>query len=421
MNNFRNHILVIFLLVFLFLNSSCSLLLKEAYDENNNRINLLPQPKTRVYCKAQESKVELLGPDKKNGEEFLKFLKSNEKMPEAEIFTLWILLHLNLRPEKVSLPSHVKFFESQFQNIEFREFNSGQTPLLFALNDLLKRHHSKQTVEKLDQFLKKNYRHHLYVDDDFEKFLETKKEVLWSFKELRDSLFKDNQPLKAGETLSFIKTAFNPSSKGDPIALAQNLSSQKSFFCDHDQSLYSGPHEKIMTTDENVPKPLLLGLKISDHLFFMIIDQELKIGTENSGLFHANGIAPTKNTPFCFFPLEKSQLILTASHIRDPEQILKLISHKIDKNFSTKEEIALLLSYPRQLTLTHPTRILIEADNTRLSQSKDKDLENLFKGQYPIYQANQLGLVNAIFIENTQKESGIVTDKRFRQTINCFK
>lgn len=403
------------------LTSSCSLLLKQAYDEDRNRIDLLPQTPPKLYCEAQEASSELVGPSLKNQETFWQFLRTVEveKLDSAERFTLWVLLNFDLRPDKVSPFAGVRLFESNGDNLEYREFRQGGTPLLFALNDLLKRQGSKQSPLKLAQFMGKNYQRPLFVDEELEVFLENNKKILWETSEFRDLYFKDNQTLKTGETLPRYKIFTQTSTQTLTSNQHEILSQKKSFFCDHDSGIYEGLPQKTITIPEVFPKPLVLGFKQGRKSYLIVVEQELKFGQIKNGPFHTQATVPEKLAPFCYFPLPHGQLLLTAYGERDPGQFLSGLSKKITHSLSQKDEIAKILSTPRQLILFHPTRILLEADNNRLSQSKDKDLEKLFSGSYPIFQATKLAQVNALFLDPSMKESGFVTDKRLETTISC--
>lgn len=409
----------------LFFSLSCSLLLKQAYDEDKNRIQLLPQAPTPSYCENKAPSLELAGPSTLNQKKFLEFLKKNpSSWTPQEKFSLWVLLHLNLRPDKVSSGATIRLFEYQGGQLSYREFKTGSQALLDGLNDFLTRSGSKQTSIKLAQFLEKNASFSLSVDEELETFLEKNKEALWRDQDLRDSFFKDNQPLKAGESLVAYKALFSKLlEKISPLPdIKENLSSKSPYFCDFDPKKYEGQPEKMIPLPEYAESPLLLGLSSGNQAFVALIDQQIEFKeteTRKGNLFKAQISTPAYTTPFCAFPLEKGQLLVLARKERDPAQFLLPIIAKMNPKIEGKDQVAQLLAEKRKMVLHHPTRIILEATAERLSQKRDRELEGLLKGKYPIYQAQTLGQLDALLMGTPKLQNGFISDKRNLPSLTC--
>ncbi len=405
--------------------TSCSLLLKQAYDEDKNRIKLLPQETPLLYCDNKRNSIELFGPAQKNQRNFINFIKKGkEAFTPSERFTLWVLLHTELRPDKVSIYSQARLFEYQQKALTYREYKTEKTPLLNTLGDLLSRNNSKWTISKLTSYLEKNYNFPLLVDEGLESFLEKNKDLLWSKKELRDPLFKDNQILKAGESLPAFKANLFISEKKNVLPdVKEVLSERGPYFCDFDPSLYKNQPHKVISIPEKTETPLTLGLSQGERSFFIAIDQNFEI-KETEALYTDPYFKlplglPKRLASFCAFNLEKGNLLFAAYNERDPGQLLTNLIRQISPKISTKDEVAQILSTHRRLVLHHPTRIILEADAERLSKKRDHELETLLKGNYPIYQSKSLGQIDALLIGTQTKQNGFIKDKRSQYSISC--
>lgn len=405
--------------------TSCSLLLKQAYDEDKNRIKLLPQETPPLYCEYKKSSIELFGPAQKNQRNFLHFLKKGkETFTPSERFALWVLLHTKLRPDKVSVYSQARLFEYQQKILTYREYKTEKTPLLNALGDFLARNSSKWTVSKLATYLEKNYNFPLLVDEGLENFLEKNKDLLWAKNELRDPLFKDNQILKAGESLPAFQAGPLVAEKKTPLPdVKEILSGRSSYFCDFDPSIYKDQPRQVIPIPEKLETPLTLGLTQGDQSFFIAVDQNFEIKEKDAlytdPYFKLPLGLPKRLASFCAFNLERGNLLFVAYNERDPGQLLTNLIRQIGQKLATKDEVAQILSTPRRLVLHHPTRIILEADAERLSQKRDHELEELFKGNYPIYQSKGLGQIDALLIGTQMGQNGFIKDKRSQYSISC--
>lgn len=405
--------------------SSCSILLKQAYEEDKNRIKLLPQEAPNLYCENKKSNFELFGPYQKNQRNFIDFLKrSKETFLPVERFTLWAILHTELRPDKVSIRSQVRLFEYQQKTLTFREFKTEETPFTNALSNLLERYHSKWSVSKLTEYLQKNYNFPLLVDDELEAFLEKNKDLLWSKKDLRDLLFKDNQIIKAGESLPVFKGKSIGVDKKNTLSDSREILSEKSsYFCDFDPAFYKDQPHKVIPVPEKAETPLVLGLIQGDQNFTITIDQNFEI-KEKETLFVEPYFklpigSPTRAPSFCSFNFEKGHALFISYKERDPGQLLTDVMAQMNKKFNSKKEVTQILSSFRQMVLHHPTRIILEADADRLSQKKDNELDSLFKGAYPVYQSKALGQIDTILMGMPNAQNGFIKDKRSQYNISC--
>lgn len=413
-----------FLIATTLLLSSCSLLLKQAYDEKKNRLDLLPQEASKLYCGVKESYIEMIGPDKKNQDRFLEFIKkSNMKWTTAEKFVLWSLLHFNLRPDKVSPLSQVQLFGINGRRINYLAYSGDQVPLIHALNDLLIRTKSKNDITKLGIFIEKNAKFPQLVDQELEEFFESNKDAIWTQSELRETLFKDNQILKAGESLPSFKNSLLgvPAPKSAGSYIAKDLTDYKSF-CNFEPEDYKKNPSKTIQLPNEIPSPLIIGLKEGNEIYLASIEQYLSGNDikKNSTPYLKMKQTPLKSlSPFCLIALNEDKLLLLASKVREAKQLLLPYEKSLPVEIKGKNDIPTFLNKTRKIKLYHPTRMIFEASSERLAQGQDGELEKLLKEDIPVYQAPLLGELDALLISENFSFSGFIRDKRYPTRVSC--
>ena len=128
-----------------------------------------------------------------------------------------------------------------------------------------------------------------------------------------------------------------------------------------------------------------------------------------------NGSSLEQGASFCLVnTLNKKQVLLMASHTKDPGQHLyHMIRSNRFKSIKTLRNLHQNIQLARHLLLSSPPRILIESKKTTRTQ-----LQELLKLDFPFYHVRKLGQIWAWSnIENNR--SSFVADHRIDGSLEC--
>lgn len=415
-----------------FLFTSCQFFLSSI--EEDDKI-LLKSPSEKVvkktYCKNQKKshRFTLISNQKSSQLSFIKFLKKHSKLNLYESMAAYTLLQMNLRPDLSAPTARVQFITMNAGKEKFYDIYSKDQdalPLFNGIEKLLEIGKSKLTIRKLINLLRNSpFLNNLEVDAEFSRFLNENKKNIMKNQDFSKLYIRGDESLKTNEKIPIansgnIYTKYLRSKKNTNYLLNTKLfkyskSKKLETKCNYDMGLYD---LSVFLIHENFINSNIFG--ISDRKGNSIMahtSQDISTIEPLEDTMFFKGSSNARTPAFCTFQnkLTKNILWLTSSKSRDPGQHLYHLLEYGLVDTNNIERLDSMLKFSRHLFLTNPLRLLFESD-----RGTKKQLEELLKLNFPIYNARSLGKIWGQFYSNKFSQQEFIIDDRSIGSISCI-
>lgn len=430
-----NHFLVLFLIIFPTLFSSCTYLINNINE--NKQVKLIKTIPDKNSCQNSKQKnIELIEKNPYNMENFIQFIslvKKWNKISLIEQSVLFSLLQMNIRPDLSSPTSELKLvinYNGKQEYFHFSGKNQNTFPYLFGLETILKHYNSKFSLLSLASILSKHYKKQIIIDQQFEQFLKNNNNNLKSHSIFKRYFFKAENFLKEKESLpplpfkmiikrykKLVKNEKNqPSVSRKLFPYNIDVGSKSTVIrCNHNINLYK---TSKYTISPNFSENNIFGIQDkTGNSFLATSSQSTKTIKPIFNTFLIGGNNLNETSAICIINNTKKnvQLSLFSFDDRDPRQhLFHLIQYEISESTSLSI-IDEFIKFPRHLFLANPVRMLYES-----SRGSKKQLESFLATNFPIYHSEQLGniWIHGKFNGNNN-ENGFVKDDRWPAFIKC--
>lgn len=395
----------------LFLLSSCSFFLK-GVDKEEYNFKLKPKIE-KTYCITKSP---------------LHYYSSNIGLVNGSTFRPSENFYLNIvnmtnyqmlfRPDIASPTAEVQYviYDFEANSLVYKKYNlnSDEYPLYAFLGEIVTSYKLpplKSIMSSVDQT--SNY---LDVNDEFADFLKKNKGVVYQNEvTLKDNFYRGGEPLKPGEKFkrTELKNLNIPQPKTDMPEgqlFLQKQNSEHLIHCNFNLEFYENSNFQVA---EKEISSLTFGFFQKNKLFLASVSNNHSFETIPKTQFIKS--KKHENSPaICIIEskTDKSRYFLMSDLSRDPGQhlfhLLKLKFYK-SKNLA---EVDHFIKNSRHLFLTDPVRLIYESQ-----RGSEENLKELLKVNLPIYNANQLGRINAFYFDD--KSHGFVLDDRYEGYLNC--
>lgn len=409
--------LILFLLITLI--QSCSYFINKA-DKQDGNFNLLPKT-TQTYCPQKNTLLSLFGGEDQNEKRFLEIINNNqEKFNQIDLFVLWSLTILATSPESASPDSPLELIFLGQNGYDYWKFTDqfSPHPYINGLERLLTYYNSKHNLKSLIVYLDSKLNRQLVTSEELAYFLKDKKTILMGFESYKDQYYRAEESLIAGEKFSrpslFKLVQYinkKESMKLSPLLLNSIEVKDGAYQCSFDILQYEDSLYKILP---KISPSRSFGIKLKDNYFMAITSlNDLSLKSLDQTIWFEQKKESPKSAICLYWDKNQNKRIAFTSHgSRDPGQHLFHFSKYNYSKIKEQSHVDQLLKFSRHLFLTDPLRLIYET-----SRGDDQQLTELLKLNIPIYNANSLGHIDALFIQDQKGE--FIIDNRHMSSIQC--
>lgn len=399
-------------------------------DKEEFNFKILPRIE-KTYCEQPQINTSVTGPNPESTEEFGNFLKRHRDLAAVDAFVLWGLTQIAYHPETNSPTAEFKvlFITQNDKNekvIDFWHFKSltNLYPYLSGLSSMLKYYKSKHSLRSLSYLLDNDFTQYATVDDNLQTFLKNYKANIAANETTKSIFLKADEVLRHKEKFKRIsfKTIAHLADEQNhtdevPINPSKiNLANFKdaNILCDfkmdhYEDSVYSVQPESIPSNTFTLTQNRTSFIGVASQVVTKvdnIDDNYLMLGQAKD------------TTALCYFESKTKDhsLAFLASDSRDPGQhLFHLFKLNLEK-VTTTNDLDTLLKFSRHLFLTEPLRLIYESH-----RGSEKQLTELLKLNIPIYNANRLGNITGLIINQSKDKSShhFVLDDRHEGHLSC--
>lgn len=385
-------------------------------------------PNVKTYCPQEESLIQILSENPKNHPNFKRFLSDSsiyKNIGFIDKIVLLSLIQMNLRPDLSSTYSRVQFsinYKKQYFYLNYFSSTSDDMTYLYALEDLLNKFKSKNSLLKLAKLIDQNYPNQLYISNDFAKFLSKNKEHIYK-SHLKKFYYRGDETLKTDERVTKLNFTnliriFNKNKKSIKVETSDYLFNYKVSpklyaNCNYDMGLYK---DNVFLISPHKIKSNIFGLKEGSNAFIASSTQNLKTLSNKKISLFFQGVLDSRPAAFCSIKskINNNTIWLFSTQQRDPGQHIYHIFEYGTKTVKNLTSFNTIIKSSRYLFLQNPTRLMFES-----SRSSNEKLEDLLKMNIPIYHAKDLGKVWSYF-ESSNHKSFIIDDRK-AAGLSCLK
>lgn len=414
------------ILILIFLFSSCANFIKRMDKEESN-FKILPRIE-KTYCQETLINTSVIGPNPESTEEFSNFLKRHRELSAVDVFVLWSLVQVAYHPETNSPTAELKllFLSTNQKVVDFWHFrpHTNLYPYISGLISILKYYKSKNTLRTLTTLLDNDFTSYATVDDNLQLFLKNNKGGISGNEEFKSIFIRADDILRHKEKfkrISFKKIATLADEQNhtdefpiNPSKINLNNLKDSTILCDFKMDHYE---ESIYNVQPEI---------IPSNLFAITYGGTSIIGISSQKVIKYEALAESymmlgegkDTTALCFFEnkAKNHSLAFIASDSRDPGQhLFHLFKLNLEK-VVTPNDLDTLLKFSRHLFLTDPLRLIYESH-----RGSEKQLTELLKLNIPIYNANHLGNISGLIIDQEKEKSShhFVLDDRHEGHMSC--
>ncbi len=409
------------LLVLLFIMNSCGSFIKRV-DEQGNNFVIRPHIENTYCTQPANPKYVLFNSSPQTQADFYRITK-DKGYSSVEIFALWSLVQMSLRPDINSPESQFEVFVDGPVSIRYFRFTleSHQYPMLEGLSFILRTYSSKRTLRELITRLDNDFVLFMTVDKGLENFIFNNKSLINQISTMKESFIRADDPLQSGEKfkrMNFSKLlTLLPKTEqqngGMPLLATEN--NQSELTCNFSMQSYE---ESLYSVQEKVNPTYTFGV-IHESFSFLAASSLAYKGLETFPQTYWLKNAPdSRKARFdvgsCLYedPVTKKKIALISTESRDPGQHLYHLFQYDMKKIRFPNDMDTLFKFSRHLFLTEPLRLIYESH-----RGTERQLTELLKLSIPIYNANQLGHITAIM--HTPEAKTFILDNRHEGNLSC--
>lgn len=422
-NNSKNLCLRLFFLVSTLLLSSCGVFIE--LDQSDELI-VFKNENNQKSCQKSSSLVlaSQTSANLSNIKEDLLLSAKEHNLTPIEVFTIWSLMQIYLRPNLVSPGSALQFLDVQSSTFEYASFlkNKMTDPFLFfnSLKVILRKYQSKRSLSFLGRIVDEIIPSQVIVDKELASFLTKNSSSITKNKSSHQYYLKGQQVLRKGEGLKTFKMwpVISQSrflkNKPNTHLFETKIGDKKTARCNFDTRIYKNAVYLIDPKSGLNSHPFSLTYKGKT---YMAISSQIATSDQlYPGTYSFKPSSYGGQKAFCKIKTKRANLALLSSKGRDSGQhLFNLIGYKIS-SAQKKDELIELLDFPRYLFLLNPERMIYESD-----RSSAKQIQTFLNTSFPIYHKSNLGNIwlhyDIKFKTNSKK--GIILDGRQENALSC--
>ena len=415
----KKNISIIIILSFL---TSCGIFIK--LDQPNEEIVFKKNPKERI-CKLKDDTVTLASStssDQSLFAERIQIAAQKHRLKPIDVFVIWSLIQMYIRPDKVSPGANLQFVDSSSKSPLYRSYNlpSNKDPNLFlnSLKDLLKKYNSRRSLNYLARVTDDLSPYQTSVDKELAGLLKSNKSKLVNNRAISNYFLKGDQVLRPGEGLRTFKlwpivsqAAYKKNATNShlfPFAVGEG----KVANCNFDMRIYQ--NAVYLIDESNGEDSHTYSISYKGKTLFGISTQKPDLEKVYTKTYAFTPKSPGTQKAVCLIQSPNSNLTLISTKGRDSGQhLFNMIEYNI-ASATTTEEVLTLLEFPRYLFLLNPERMIYESDRSTAQQT-----QTFLNTSFPIYHKSNLGNVWINF--NQAQSSTLLIDDRAPNYKSCSK
>ena len=389
----NKNISLIIILSFL---TSCGIFIK--LDQPSEEIVFKKNSQDRI-CKLENNTVTLASStssDQSLFAERIQIAAEKHRLKPIDVFVIWSLVQMYIRPDKVSPGSSLQFVDSNSKKPFYSSYNlqSNEDPNLFlnSLKDLLRKYKSRKSLNYLARVTDDLSPYQTSVDKELAGLLKSNKSALISNKVISSYFLKGDQVLRPGEGLRTFKVwpivsqAAYKKNVTNSHLFPFPLGEDKFANCNFDMRIYQ--NAVYLIDESNGEDSHTYSISYKGMTFFGISTQKPNLRKAYSKTYAFTPTSLGTQKAVCLIHSPSSSLALISTKGRDSGQhLFNMIEYNI-ANASTVDEVLTLLEFPRYLFLLNPERMIYESDRSTTLQT-----QTFLNTSFPIYHKSNLGNV----------------------------
>ncbi|PIK15827.1 hypothetical protein [Halobacteriovorax sp. JY17] len=410
------------LFIILPLLTSCGLFIK--LDQPDEEIVFKKNLQDRI-CHLKNDELTLAtstSGDQNLFEERIVIAAKKHRLQPIDVFVIWSLVQMYIRPDKVSPGSNLQFIDSNSKKPFYSSYNLNinKDPNLFlnSLKDLLKKYKSKRSLKYLARVTDDLSPYQTSVDKELATLLTNNKGALSSNKLLETYFFKGDQVLRPGEGLRTFKiwpivsqAAYKNNSFNTHL-FSFTIGKGRVANCNFDMRIYQNAVYLIDKNAGNDSHSYSISYKGETFLGISSQRPNLEKNYSTTYTFPPKDLGTQKAV--CFIKTPNSNFTMISTKGRDSGQhLFNMIEYNI-AGASTVDEVLAMLEFPRYLFLLNPERMVYESDRSTTLQT-----QTFLNTSFPIYHKSNLG--NVWIHYKNKKESSLLIDDRVPNYKSCLK
>lgn len=401
---------------------SCSLFIK--LDQPNEEIVFKKDLNNRI-CSVKNNELTLTSSSSGDHDLFqerIEIAAKKHKLKPIDVFVIWSLIQMHIRPEKVSPGSAIQFVDTNDKSPVYENYalkSNNDSNLFFnSLKDLLRRYKSRRSLNYLARIVDDILPYQTSVDKELALFLLNNKASLINNKSLKKFFFKGDQVLRPGEGLKtfklwpLISQASYKKNKKNSHLFSFNIGNGKIANCNFDMRIYQNAVYLINKDKGHNAHPYSITYK--GETFFGISNQSPNTSKNYEGTYSFFPENLGIQNAVCFIKTRETSLSLISTKGRDSGQhLFNMIEYNI-AGAKTPQEVLTVLDFPRYLFLLNPERMIYESD-----RSTEKQTQTFLNTSFPIYHKSNLGSVWIHYKRGSTKS--LLIDDRVPNYKSCNK
>ncbi len=401
---------------------SCGLFIK--LDQPNEEIVFKKDFKNKI-CSINKHKLALTSSSSGNHDLFqerIEIAAQKHNLKSIDVFIIWSLIQMYIRPEKVSPGSALQFVDTNEKSPVYENYalTDNNDPNLFfnSLKDLLKKYKSRKSLNYLARIVDDILPYQTAIDKELALFLSENKTSLSKNKNLEEYFFKGDQVLRPGEGLKtfkiwpLISQASYKKNKINSHLFSFNIGKGKVANCNFDMRIYQNAVYLINKDKGLNAHPYSITYK--GETFFGISNQSPNIKKNYDSTYTFTPENLGIQNAVCFIKTPTTNFSLISTKGRDSGQhLFNMIEYNIAAA-RTPEEVLTVLEFPRYLFLLNPERMIYESD-----RSTEKQTQTFLNTSFPIYHKSNLGSVWIHYKKG--KSKSLLIDDRVPNYKSCTK
>lgn len=402
--------------------SSCGLFIK--LDQPNEEIVFKKDMKSMI-CPIEKNELILTtssSGDQDIFQERLELAAKKHNLKPIDVFVMWSLIQIYIRPDKVSPGSSLQFVDSTSSTPFYSGYglrvNKDPNLFLNSLKDLLKRYKSRRSVKYLARIVDDLLPYQTSTDKELASFFASNKSSLSSNKKLSKFFFKGDQVLRPGEGLRTFKlwplvsqAAYKKNSANTHL-FSFKIGQDKVANCNFDMRIYQNAVYLINKNEGNNSHPYSITYKGKS--YFGISTQIPNLAENYDSTYAFKPSSFNNQNAVCFIKTPHSKFSMISTKGRDSGQhLFNMIEYNIASS-KTLDEVLAILEFPRYLFLLNPERMIYESDRATPEQT-----QTFLNTSFPIYHKSNLGNVWIYFKDS--KQQSLLIDDRVPNYKSCLK
>jgi len=401
--------------------TSCGVFIK--LDQPDEEI-VFKKDLTKLICPIKKDELILTTASSANQGLFkdrLEIAAKKHNLKAIDIFVMWAIIQIYIRPNKVSPGSSLQFVDTDKTSPFYINYNlkiNKDPNLLFnSLKDLLTRYRSKRSLQYLSRIVDDILPYQTSVDHELSLFLSQNRAPLSKNSSLEKFYFKGDQVLRTGEGLRTFKiwplvsqAAYKKNSANTHL-FSYKIDKDKVANCNFDMRIYQNAVYLINQTEGVNSHPFSISFKGSTFLGISAQVPDIQKNYHNSYSFTPSELG--EQNAVCFIKTKNSNFSLISTKGRDSGQhLFNMIEYNL-AHASSVDEVLTILEFPRYLFLLNPERMIYESD-----RSSEAQTQTFLNTSFPIYHKSNLGNVWIHYQKHNQKT--LLIDDRIPSYRSCL-